>query len=59
MLLIISGFLEFLLGNTFPSVVFFSYGAHCKLQSCSIRVTRVRLTKYNSHYFRCDISTIL
>ncbi|KAH6672954.1 GPR1/FUN34/yaaH family-domain-containing protein [Halenospora varia] len=28
MLLIISGFLEFLLGNTFPSVVFFSYGAH-------------------------------
>jgi len=28
MLLIISGALEFLLGNTFPSVVFFGYGAH-------------------------------
>jgi succinate-acetate transporter protein len=28
MLLIISGLLEFFLGNTFPSVVFFGYGAH-------------------------------
>jgi len=27
-LLILSGLLEFLLGNTFPSVVFFGYGAH-------------------------------
>jgi succinate-acetate transporter protein len=28
LLLIISGLLEFFLGNTFPSVVFFGYGAH-------------------------------